>query len=147
VPRVIPPLLKLGAVRRFLFRTISQTAVSYRGSSMSEGQAGIVHGGDRLPWVETVLNGMGEDNFGPLTSLDWQIHVYGDAAPQIRAMCDARRLPLHVFPWRLEMDRVGLLRDAVYLVRPDGYVALADPHAGATAVTSYLDARKIVPRI
>ena len=139
-------LLKLAAVRRFMFRTISQTAVNYRGSRMSEGRAGTVHGGDRLPWVETVLTGMEEDNFAPLTSLDWQIHVYGDAEPEIQAMCDARKLPLHVFPWRLEMGRTGLQRDAVYLVRPDGYVALADPHSGATAVTSYLDARKIAPR-
>ena len=31
-------------------------------------------------------------------------------------------------------------RNAVYLVRPDGYAALADPAEGsATAVTSYLD--------
>ena len=34
-----------------MFRTISQTAVNYRGSSLSEGRAGAVHGGDRLPWV------------------------------------------------------------------------------------------------
>jgi hypothetical protein len=27
------------------------------------------------------------------------------------------------------MRRAGLLRAAVYLVRPDGYVGLADPHA------------------
>jgi len=39
------------------------------------------------------------------------------------------------------MDRAGLRRNAVYLVRPDGYVALADPAGGAAAVTSYLDAR------
>ena len=63
------------------------------------------------------------DNFTPLTSLDWQVHVYGDAAPEIQAMCRERELPLHVFPWRPEMDRAGLRRNAVYLVRPDGYVA------------------------
>jgi BlaR1 peptidase M56 len=117
----------------------------YRESSMSEGRAGTVHGGDRLPWVETVLNGVDEGNFAPLTSLDWHVHVYGDAAPEIEAMCDERKLPLHVFPWRLEIYRTGLQRDAVYLVRPDGSVALADPHPSATAVTSYLDARKLIP--
>ena len=64
------------------------------------------------------------DNFTPLTSLDWQVHVYGDAAGEIQAACEERKLPLHVFPWRPEMDRAGLRRNAVYLVRPDGYVAL-----------------------
>jgi hypothetical protein len=143
VPLLIPPLFKLTTARRFMFRTISQTGVNYRGSSLSEGRAGRVHGGDRLPWVKADFNGVEKDNFAPLTSLDWQVHVYGDAAPEMQAVCDGRKLPLHVFPWRPEMGRTGLRRDAVYLVRPDGYVAVADPEGSASAVTSYLDARKV----
>jgi 2-polyprenyl-6-methoxyphenol hydroxylase-like FAD-dependent oxidoreductase len=145
VPLLIPALFALTAARRFMFRTISQTAVSYRGSRLSEGRAGTVHGGDRLPWVKGDVNGVCQDNFTPLTSLDWQVHVYGDAAPEIQAMCEARQLPLHVFPWRSEMGRTGLRRNAAYLVRPDGYVALADPEGSATPITSYLDARKLTP--
>jgi len=145
VPLLVPPLFAFKAVRRFMFRTVSQTVVNYRGSSLSDGRAETVHGGDRLPWVKTDLNGGSADNFTPLTSLDWQVHVYGDAAPEIRAQCDARRLPLHIFPWRPETGRTGLRRNAVYLVRPDGYVALANPEASAAALTSYLDARKFFP--
>jgi len=48
-----------------------------------------------------------------------------------------------VFPWRPEMSRAGLRRNAVYLVRPDGYVALADADGSTPAVTSYLDSRRI----
>ncbi|HEY6387783.1 MAG TPA: FAD-dependent monooxygenase [Candidatus Acidoferrum sp.] len=144
VPLLIPAFFALKTVRRFLFRTVSQTSVNYRGSSLSEGRAGTVHGGDRLPWVKTDLNGVGTDNFAPLTSVDWQVHVYGDAAPEVQAMCDARKLPLRVFPWRPEVSRTGLRRNAVYLVRPDGYVALADPAGSATAITSYLDARELI---
>ena len=44
------------------------------------------------------------------------------------------------------MGRTGLRRDAVYLVRPDGYVALADSEGRATAITSYLDARRLTPQ-
>src|SRR5205823_14209953 len=44
VPLLIPLLFHFQALRRFLFRTVSQTAVSYRGSSLSEGRAGAVHG-------------------------------------------------------------------------------------------------------
>ena len=40
VPYLLPPLFKLAAIRRLMFRTISQTAVNYRGSSLSEGVAG-----------------------------------------------------------------------------------------------------------
>ncbi len=110
-PLLLPLLFNLAAVRRFAFRTVSQTAVHYRGSSVSEGRAGAVHGGDRLPWVKAAVDGVGEDNFTPLTSLNWQVHVYGHAASEIEAVCDRRKLPLHVFSWRPEMARVGLRRN------------------------------------
>ena len=144
VPLLFPPLFKLASVRRFVFRTVSQTTVNYRDSSLSEGRAGEVHGGDRLPWVEINANG-GHDNFAPLTSIDWQVHVYGEAAPDLKTACDARKLPLHIFPWRHEMVRAGLHRNAIYLVRPDGYVAMANAEGIAAAVTSYLDAHQITP--
>jgi hypothetical protein len=145
VPILFPLITRLPSLRRVMFRTVSQTAVNYRRSSLSEGRAGTVHGGDRLPWVKADVSGLDEDNFTPLTSLDWQVHVYGDAAPEIQAACDGRKLPLHAFPWRPEMGRTGLRRNAVYLVRPDGYVGLADPEGSATTITRYLDARRLSP--
>jgi hypothetical protein len=143
VPLLVPALFAFRAVRRFMFRTVSQTVVNYRESSLSEGRAGAIQGGDRLPWVKTNLDGA--DNFTKLTSLDWQVHVYGDAGPEFRTLCDARKLALHVFPWCPDMDRTGLRRNAVYLVRPDGYIALVNAEGSAAAVTSYLDARKLSP--
>jgi hypothetical protein len=128
-----------------MFRTISQIAIQYRGSRLSEGRAGAVHGGDRLPWVPAASND--RDNFAPLTSLTWQVHVYGDAAPEIEAVCHERTLPLHVFPWRHEMSRTGLQRNAVYLVRPDGYVGLAQARGSAKSIIDYLDARKLAQTI
>jgi 2-polyprenyl-6-methoxyphenol hydroxylase-like FAD-dependent oxidoreductase len=145
VPLLIPLLIRFKSARRLMFRTVSQTVVNYRGSSLSEGQAGTVRGGDRLPWVKMNLNGVESDNFAPLTSMDWQAHVYGDAAAELRAVCDVRKLPLHVFAWRPEMGRAGLRRNALYLVRPDGYVALAAPDASVAALTSFLDARALTP--
>jgi 2-polyprenyl-6-methoxyphenol hydroxylase-like FAD-dependent oxidoreductase len=142
VPRLMPLVFPFAAVRRALFRTVSQTAINYRGSSLSQGRAGPVYGGDRLPWVKGVSNGR-EDNFTPLTSLDWQVHVYGAAHPEVQTLCGVQKIPLHVFPWRPEMAHTGLRRDAVYLVRPDGYVALANAHGDAQGIASYLHARKI----
>jgi hypothetical protein len=100
------------------------------------GRAGRVRGGDRLPWVEA------DDNLAPLAALTWQVHVYGTCAPGIEALCRARGLPLHVFPWGAATGATGLRRDAVYLVRPDGYVALADPAARAATLARYLDERR-----
>jgi hypothetical protein len=138
VPLVVPLLFRLGPMRRLLFRTVSQTQVNYRHSSLSAGAAGRVHGGDRLPWVEL---GSGEDNFAPLTSLKWQVHVYGEAGSGVREACAELRLALHIFGWQQGMRRVGLQRDALYLVRPDGYVALADPRADAARLRQYFDKR------
>jgi hypothetical protein len=121
-----------------MFRTVSQTAVNYRGSPLSEGRAGAVHGGDRLPWVPL---GEDTDNFAPLDSIGWQVHVYGKPRPEIESLCRDRGVPLHAFPWRAGLRTSGLERDAVYLVRPDGYVGLADPRAEPAALGAYLDAR------
>jgi hypothetical protein len=98
-----------------------------------------VHGGDRLPWVPPDQNGV--DNFTPLTSLGWQVHVYGDATRSIQTACAERELPLHLFPWRPAMGRAGLRRNALYLVRPDGYVALADAGGSGAAIGSYFRSR------
>jgi 2-polyprenyl-6-methoxyphenol hydroxylase-like FAD-dependent oxidoreductase len=143
VPMLFPLITRFAAVRRLMFLTVSQTGVHYRDSRLSVGRAGSVRGGDRLPWVPPADGGIDADNFTPLESLDWQVHVYGTAAPELQAACDRRRLPLHVFPWRREMGRAGLRRDAVYLVRPDGYVAMADAEGRADAISSYLDARQL----
>jgi len=137
-PRLLAVLIKTRAMRRFMFRTVSQTAVNYRGSPLSEGRAGAVHGGDRLPWVPL---GEDTDNFAPLDSIGWQVHVYGKPRPEIESLCRDQELPLHAFPWRAGLGTSGLERDAVYLVRPDGYVGLADPRAEAAVLGAYLDAR------
>jgi 2-polyprenyl-6-methoxyphenol hydroxylase-like FAD-dependent oxidoreductase len=137
VPRIAPLLFRLPPVRRFLFRTVSQIGINYRHSPLSAGAAGAVHGGDRLPWVQT---GTGQDNFAPLASLTWQVHVYGEQRRGVAEVCGELELPLHLFAWQPEMRPAGLLRAALYLVRPDGYVALADPHANPERLRAYCSA-------
>jgi hypothetical protein len=145
VPALFPVLFALKAVRRFMFRTVSQTVVNYRGSRLSEGVAGRIHGGDRLPWIKTDKSGRHADNFAPLRSLDWQVHVYGELTSEIRMACEARKMPVHIFPWCTEAAQAGLRHNAIYLVRPDGYVALAEPDGRGAAVGPYLDARNLTP--
>ena len=144
VPLVLPMLFKFKPARKYLFRTVSQTAVNYRESPLSKGRAGAVHGGDRLPWVKTIVNGIEQDNFAPLTSLAWQVHVYGEATSEARQLCSQRNFPLHVFPWRPEMNHAGLQRNAIYIVRPDGYIALAEPAGDTTTLSAYLNTRRLV---
>ena len=140
VPALLPRLFAIRPMRRLLYRTISQTNVNYRGSVLSEGRLGRVQGGDRLPWVKT----SDADNFVPLSALDWQVHVYGEATDDLRSLCAARTLPLHVFAWQAETAHAGLHRNAAYLLRPDGYVAVVAAEASARRFAAYLDARRIV---
>jgi hypothetical protein len=93
---VLAPLVfSLGAhvIPHVLFRTISQVEIRYPDSALSEGNAGKIHGGDRLPWTGPEM-----DNFAPLRSLDWQIHVYGKPAKELltlanRSGCRSMHLP------------------------------------------------------
>ncbi len=140
IPNILPKLLVGTAVRRFMFRTLSQTLVNYRHGQLSAGKAGSVRGGDRLPWVQPE-NGVTGDNFAPLASLEWQVHVYGEASAGLSATCTARGLSLHAFPWQAGVAAAGLARNAAYLVRPDGYVALADAGASPATLEGYIDAR------
>jgi hypothetical protein len=132
-PRLLTTLFQSASVRRLMFDTISQTKLRYRHARLNKGRAGRVHGGDRLPWV-TYEDG--SDNFELLASLGWQAHVYGDAPAALGKVCEARNLPLYVLPWGARARRAGLARDAVYLVRPDGYVGLATAPSSISSGTS-----------
>jgi len=132
-PIVMPRLIGFDFAREYLFRTVSQIMLNYRDGPLSTGTAGHVHGGDRLPWAESA----GGDNFTPLADPVWQIHVYGSVKPQLATWCADRNLPLHRFDWSSAHEKAGLARDAVYLIRPDTYVALVDTGGTSHAIESY----------
>ncbi len=135
MPLVIPTVTKVGAAREWLFRTVSQLMINYRDSELSTGKAGNVHGGDRLPWVKSA------DNYGPLSEPAWQVHVYGNASPELTQWCKAHRLALHVFEWHDAHATVGFARNALYLIRPDTYVALAETSGSPEAMEVYFKDR------
>jgi len=133
--RIIAPLifavaLRFAPTRHAVFRLISQARIHYPDSPLSQGHAGHVHGGDRLPWA-----GPGEhDNFAPLRSLDWQLHVYGSLGRDLSAAARELNLATHSFAWSERAHDAGFQRDAAYLVRPDGYVATALSDQSASAL-------------
>ena len=138
-PVLLARALSLESVREYLFRTVSQIMVNYRGSALSAGAAGDVHGGDRLPWVAQVAG----DNYASLAAITWQVHVYGRASERLREACAKHALPLESFPWSAAHAAAGLERDALYLLRPDSYVALADGAADPGALARYFSERAL----
>jgi hypothetical protein len=129
-PVVIPAALSFEALREWAFRTVSQVGVNFRHSTLSEGKAGEVHGGDRLPWAVWTTTKRWPNRSGRR-----------NASPELSYWSTERRLPLHVFSWAAEYARAGLMENAVYLIRPDTYVGLADPTGPPSAIERYLAAR------
>jgi 2-polyprenyl-6-methoxyphenol hydroxylase-like FAD-dependent oxidoreductase len=136
-PLLIPAVAGFDAAREYLFRTVAQLTLNYRGGPLSAGTAGRVQGGDRLPWAPVD----GQDNFASLAAMTWQVHVYGSATTELTDWCAARGMPLHVFDWRPAHEAAGLARNALYLLRPDSYVALADPSGSPGVLERYAEAR------
>jgi hypothetical protein len=125
----MPDSSVFGVVTRFslgrhaIFRTISKTRIHYPDSPLSQGVAGDVHRGDRLPWTGTHA----QNNFEPLRSLDWQAHVYGEVdkdvetvsrqfQPAITCLRLERRQNIHHFPDRIpgELARFHLSSKRVF---------------------------------
>ncbi len=146
-PLVLSSALALGPVRDFFFRTVSQLEVNYRGLPLSTGRAGAVHGGDRLPWIGAGQQpGSAADNHAPLTAMRWQVQVCGAASQALREACAGSGLPLSVFPWSAACGPAGLERDALYVIRPDTYIALAQREPDPAALERYFLARRLRPR-
>ncbi|PSH61549.1 FAD-dependent oxidoreductase [Phyllobacterium sophorae] len=131
VPLVVPTLFKFAAARHYMFSAVSQLVIAYHDSALSQGKAGDVSGGDRLPWAPSA------DNFATLRPIGWQVHVYGQSSRGLRDWCKRHGLPLHTFPWQKEYRGTGLARNAMYLLRPDTYVALAASQQDSEALRCY----------
>ena len=132
-PVLIPTAMAFEAAREYLFRTVSQITLNYRDGPLSVGAAGHVHGGDRLPWVSIE----GKDNLQSLAAMIWHVHVYGSASAQLTDWCACHDVPLHVFDWQPVHEAAGLAHNALYLLRPDTYVALADASGAPDALERY----------
>ena len=127
VPLLLPLIFRRPAFRRQLFRILSQTRITYRGTPLSTGVVGAVHGGDRLPWLRHA------DNFAPLKSLDWQLHCYGDARMELLTWCERYKIPLHFF-LPAEPFKPGTL----CLVRPDGHIGWVGHSTDVAALSRYV---------
>jgi 2-polyprenyl-6-methoxyphenol hydroxylase-like FAD-dependent oxidoreductase len=132
-PMFVSAAYSVDAVREFMFRLVSQCMLNYHDSPLSSHAAGKVKGGDRLPWAA----GAALDNFAPTGTVAWQVHVYGDASEALSTWCHGTGLLLRVFDWERAHEHAGLARNAAYLVRPDGYVAMADAGGDPEALRGY----------
>ena len=132
VPLLIRTLTRFAVTGRKLFENVSQIRISYRDSALSAGAAGGIRAGDRLPWVAA------HDTHAVLDGRSWSAHASGHLNPETSLALKEAGIKVHLWPEDRAMRKAGLSAGALYLVRPDGYVGLADAAPGAKAVENYL---------
>lgn len=129
LPTLIPKLTRFAAVRKMLFKVVSQIRIHYRDSMLSTGKVGKVAAGDRLPWVAFATG----TNYDLLQSFNWQIHVYGDVIFNTKSV----DIPITSFPYSKIVEKAGIKEGTVLLIRPDGHVAVACEE-GVDAINAYV---------
>ena len=138
VPPLLGALLPRRAVRRFMFRTVSQIEITYREGALASGRTGKLQAGDRMPFVPVAAGADAPDNMQPLPAPGWHLQLHGQLPDALRAAAAAEALPVRLHSWTPAAQIAGLARDAAYLVRPDGYIAWCDPRPAAEGLTKYL---------
>lgn len=126
-PLLLPLLFQRPAIRRYLFRLLSQTRITYRNTPLNSGTLGALHGGDRLPWIRQ------QDNYATLKTLDWQLHCYGDARLDLLAWCERCKIPLHFF-----LPTAPIRQGTLCLIRPDGYIGWIGHCSDLPGLTRYV---------
>jgi hypothetical protein len=86
-----------------------------------------------MPWVKFAAG----DNYSAFKHFGWQVHIYGAAEDELERWCASRGMVLNVIPWKSTMQDAGLRENALYLTRPDTYVALAEPRQDIGALERY----------
>ena len=138
-------------IQSYAFRTVSQTAINYRKSSLSQSLEGLPasapHGGDRFPWLRLKFraDGPAEDLFQKLDDLHFNLVVVGQPSPPDAALDLGDLLRVHAVPFDADNDaelaRAQIPEPSFYLLRPDGHVGLCGTRLDASAVERYLAER------
>ena len=74
------------------------------------------------------------------------MHVYGEASEVLCNWCQAEGIALRVYAWLDAHAEAGLVHNALYLLRPDTYVALVDRSAEPRVLERYFRQQQISPQ-
>jgi len=148
IARMMGFAMKRNRVRQLAFRTLSQTGIHYRASTLSINQPGLPgeapQAGDRFPWMQLQFKPGGpiEDLFQKLDDSRFTLMVFGQMAPSEQKPAPDDLLRVHV----IEHNKLNSAACAgahipipsFYLLRPDGHIGLAGTKLAPEYVTRYL---------
>src|SRR5215472_24221 len=135
------------AVQRLAFRTVSQTGVRYRKSSLSKSLNGLPenapHAGDRFPWLRLkfTADGAVEDLFQKLCDTHFSLILVGQSnftgeTPELNGLLHTYVVPADPTNDE-ELARTRIPQPSFYLIRPDGYVGLCGASIESADIQDY----------
>jgi 2-polyprenyl-6-methoxyphenol hydroxylase-like FAD-dependent oxidoreductase len=141
-PAIAGVAFSIDAVRRFVFPRISQIAINYRQSSLSEHQGEgefAVKAGDRMPYFEidgaSVYDRLREPTFHLLMFSDGrQETIHLDVDHEFYELMDYHEFP--IYPHIAEV--FGSAESFNVLLRPDNYIATISRGTSLTPIENYL---------
>jgi 2-polyprenyl-6-methoxyphenol hydroxylase-like FAD-dependent oxidoreductase len=134
---LVAQAMKRQRARRLAFMTLSQTGIHYRQSPLSRTIAAAPaapQAGDRFPWLHLTFGAGGprEDVFQKMNDTRFTLLVFGQPGPRAGLAGFSDLVDVHTIPQTPEnaaaLKTLSMDGPAYYLVRPDGYVALAGSH-------------------
>jgi 2-polyprenyl-6-methoxyphenol hydroxylase-like FAD-dependent oxidoreductase len=155
LPRALALAMSIRRLRKAAFRTISQTGIRYRKSSLSITLAGLPaeapQAGDRFPWFE-VRQSPGQPARGILADLDdtrFTLVVRGQPGlatdPPGRGGL-LRTLTIPEAGVEPSFEKLHIPSPSFFLVRPDGYIGLCGARLDPQEVARYFDQALGSPR-
>ncbi len=149
--RTVALAMTVERIRRFAFRTVSQTGIRYPDSPLSETLPGLPAGapraGDRFPWLhlEGVPGSPAQDVFGLLDDRRLNLLLFGQSLPGQAQPVTGDLLRVHAIPdtpaTAGALAHLRIPRPSWYLLRPDGHVGIAGGRVAMDALARYLSAR------
>jgi len=136
------------AVQRKAFRTISQTGIRYRRSTLSKSFGAFPdtapQAGDRFPWLRLKLTAGGsvEDLFQKLSDTHFNLILIGQPALPESVLGFGDFLRVHAIPGDAgndrELQRTQIPQPSFFLIRPDGYIGLCGASLDVAGTRDYL---------
>jgi 2-polyprenyl-6-methoxyphenol hydroxylase-like FAD-dependent oxidoreductase len=142
-PYVANLLLSLDVVKRFVFPRISQIAINYRGSSLSEQHGNIkAKAGDRMPWFEieggSIYDRLREAKFHLVVVVDGITHVPvlpDELMEQWSGLIDSTVLEMTD-----DISEIfGTMKAFFMVLRPDNHIGLISDRFSPDIVSRYLE--------
>ena len=115
------------AIQSKMFKKISQCDIRYEQSTLNNGSLGKVICGKRMPWVKYEEF----DNLDLISYAHWNLHIYGDIKKELENEINRINLKSGVanglislknLAFNKQAAKCGIVKNAIYLIRPDGYV-------------------------